>query len=151
MISNIHVLFSNNKSKVQSHTHNFFLISCTVPMVKIGSRSRFWRRVVFRCYYLVFKGQDLFLIYKTDLTRRNDLFFSVLFISCEFDSVFKKIKIWGIICLDLEILLIFFLQSVLYKKKKTQCWTKTIPMSLPRTQNNHSDITLTNKCYVKEL
>lgn len=92
MISDIHVLFSNNKSKVQSHTHNFFFISCTVPMAKIGSRSRFWRRAVFRCYYLVFKGQDLFLIYKNDLTRRNDLFFSVLFISCEFDSIFKKLK-----------------------------------------------------------
>lgn len=70
----------------------FFFISCTVPMVKIGSRSRFWRRAVFRCYYLVFKSQDLFLIYKNDLTRRNDLFYSVLFISSEFDSIFKKLK-----------------------------------------------------------
>lgn len=79
MISDIHVLFSNNKSKVQSHTHIIFFISCTVPMAKIGSRSRFWRRAVFRCYYLVFKSQDLFLIYKNDLTRRNDFFFSFVY------------------------------------------------------------------------
>lgn len=35
MISDIHVLFSNNKSKVQSHTHNFFLSLARFPWPKV--------------------------------------------------------------------------------------------------------------------
>lgn len=92
MISDIHVLFSNNKSKVQSHTHNFFLSLARFPWPKLVHEVDFGEGQFFdEHYYLVFKSQDLFLIYKNDLTRRND-FFSVLFISCEFDSIFKKLK-----------------------------------------------------------
>lgn len=150
MISDIHVLFSNNKSKVQSHTHNFFLSLARFPWPKLVHEVDFGEGQFFDAIIWFSKVKIYFWYIKMIWHGGMTCFFFSFVYFLRIWLNFLKIKIWGIICQEILLIYYFFCKQFCIRKK-TQSWTKTIPTSLPRTQNNQSDITLTNKCYVKEL